>query len=192
MSWQERLSTLQQLGKWGLGLWLGLEFYRAQLRRARPTSSATAGSGHGSRSVLRSSNGGSTDRQQLEQLQQLQQWLLGLLLGYVSAALATAKPPGSTPAAATAAAAAALVTVDLCLLLPGTQPTVLFQRIFPMFQVRWTLPSLLVCLCSPPPLLPPLPPSHTDVPLLPPSYLPSLQATLRRFSPSKPDLLSCK
>ena len=139
MSWQERLGTLQQLGKWGLGLWLGLELYKAQLRRARPIASATAGSGHESRSGLRSGNGGSSDRQQLEQLQQLQQWLLGLLLGYVSAALTTGRPPTvSTPAATTAAAAAALVAVDLCLLLPGSQPTVLFQRIFPMFQVRRT------------------------------------------------------
>lgn len=135
MSWQERLSTLQQLGKWGLGLWLGLEFYGAQLRRARPPSPAVAAAGSGS------SMGGSAERQQ--QLGLLQQWLLGLLLGYVSAALAPGKSStGSSPAAvatATAAnanaAAAALVAVDLCLLLPGSLPTALFQRIFPMFQV---------------------------------------------------------
>ena len=74
-------------------------------------------------------------------MDQLQQWLLTMLMGYVGAALSLSlSPPGSIPpnhisaSDTAAAAAAALVAVDLCLLLPGSQAPVLFQRIFPMFQ----------------------------------------------------------
>ncbi len=82
MQWQERLMTLQRLGKWRLGLWLALEFYRAHMARRGNSSRAdaphttlqTAALGK----VTSAAAGGGGD------LQQLEKWLLTLLVGFDS------------------------------------------------------------------------------------------------------------
>jgi hypothetical protein len=165
MSWQERLRTLQQLGKWGLGLWLGLEFYRAQLKGAnsQPSSASsnkTTSAGGKGRSQAQPQTGGkqtaNSGRSSSALAQQLNQWLLSLMLGYISTVLSGLQqgPQGrqvvelcATAAdmtmAAGPASCVARVAVDLCLLIPGSVESTLFTRVYPQFHAAGCAGPLL-------------------------------------------------
>ena len=142
MAWHERLRTLQQLGKFGLGLWLGLEFFRAHLERRGAAAVGQVipplGSGSGSTAPGRGGRvePSTSSAAEQQQLQVLERWLLSLLIGYVRSVLGRLLPLKGqplprqqageaqglgAPQATAAAQTAAVVSVDLCLLLPGSQ-----------------------------------------------------------------------
>lgn len=149
LGWQERLSTLQGIGKWRLGLHVALASHRSQAaRHGRPPGDP----------------GGPPHQLQLEQ------WMLNLAAGHVQATLAECAHPMAAAAAAAAAVAdddgedaaavgddgggaelpstvrlaaaepeapaavrdAARVAICACLLLRS--PETLFDRIFALFR----------------------------------------------------------
>jgi hypothetical protein len=149
MGWQERLSTLQGIGKWRLALHVALASHRSQAaRHGRPPGDPAAP----------------------PHQQQLEQWMLNLAAGHVQATLAECAHPMATAAAAAAVAAddddaaaagdggggggpdspstaiaaalepeapaavadAARVAICACLLLRS--PETLFDRIFALFR----------------------------------------------------------
>ncbi|GAX83579.1 hypothetical protein CEUSTIGMA_g11004.t1 [Chlamydomonas eustigma] len=145
MTWQERLRTLQQLGKWGLGLWLGLEFYRAHHRRS--SSPETSSSPSSSSSSVQLPGRGKQQQGHPQgkasgassALVLLQQWLLNLLMGYISSLLhdfSQQQQQQQQQDAATSPNTSTLakVAVDLCLLIPGSLESTLFTHVYPQFR----------------------------------------------------------
>lgn len=95
--------TFHPSGKWGLGLWLGLEFFKAHVKRGHglsegiSSSSGTSGtpsSVHDQNQVHQKRAPSAAEHQQVLLLQQ---WLLYLLLGYLGVIL-TPRPDLEKPA----------------------------------------------------------------------------------------------
>jgi hypothetical protein len=144
---------LQDVRKHKLGLYFALRFYLTLQQQQQQQQQAHRSSGGSLKS--RSSVGGFGRSEGVgAEPEQLQQWLLSLVLGHASATLSDAASSGNSspvPAAAGAAAAngavpqavarAAEACVCVCLLLSRTD--VLFGRVFQLFAQQGVVPGAL-------------------------------------------------